>query len=139
MIDSDFLGADFFKADRLLKKMILFSLVVETDRDTCYRCGLKIESEKELSIDHKVSWRKSESPKELFYSLDNIAFSHLSCNAGASVKPKPPRKTHCPHGHEYTEENLFYTRKGSSIACKECLRLRNKKRKRRKAPVAQLD
>lgn len=43
---------------------------------------------------------------------------HAAINAG---------KTHCPHGHEYTPENT-YNRPGGGRSCRECNRLRLRKR-----------
>ena len=40
------------------------------------------------------------------------------------------RKTHCPKGHQYTEENTF--RYNGSRRCKECIRAYNRKLYRRK-------
>jgi len=39
-------------------------------------------------------------------------------------------KTHCPHGHPYSGENLHMYKSGRY--CRECKRLRNLKRNRRK-------
>lgn len=69
-----------------LKKNILFSLVQECGKDTCYRCGKKIEDVVNFSIEHKKPWQNSDTPKELFYDLNNIAFSHMNCNYGAASK-----------------------------------------------------
>ncbi|MBP7540882.1 MAG: hypothetical protein KA802_13235 [Saprospiraceae bacterium] len=33
-----------------------------------------------FSIEHKVSWLNSNNPVELYFDLNNISFSHLSCN-----------------------------------------------------------
>jgi hypothetical protein len=63
-----------------LRKMLLFSLVQATNRDTCYRCGNTINNADELSIDHKTPWLDTENPYELFFDLNNIAFSHKMCN-----------------------------------------------------------
>lgn len=41
----------------------------------------------ELSIEHKTPWLDSEDPKALFFDLNNIAFSHLSCNVSAAKHP----------------------------------------------------
>lgn len=77
-IKSDQLGMSGGKAQHKLRKMILFMLVQETGRDKCFKCGGLIESVDELSIEHKQPWLHV-SP-ELFWDLDNIAFSHLRCN-----------------------------------------------------------
>lgn len=34
-------------------------------------------------IEHKIPWLDSDKPKELFFDLENIGFSHLSCNIKA--------------------------------------------------------
>lgn len=85
------LGEDPSTAQGKLRKKILFFLVQETGRDNCFQCGKKIETEDELSIEHKKAWLNDENGKELFWDLDNIAFSHLNCNVGARVtKTKHP-------------------------------------------------
>ncbi len=40
----------------------------------------------EFSIEHKIPWQSAEDPKESFFDLDNIAFSHLKCNIKAASK-----------------------------------------------------
>lgn len=69
-----------------LRKSILFKLLKESKQNFCFQCGAEIETEEELSIEHKVPYLDSEDPKKLFFDLDNIAFSHLFCNIGASRK-----------------------------------------------------
>lgn len=76
------LGMDVGTASSQLKKSILFSAIKKLNQDTCYRCQKKIDTVNELSIDHIVPWIDSPSPKELFFDLDNVTFSHLSCNIG---------------------------------------------------------
>lgn len=73
-----FLGIPSGTAYGQLRKSIMFRLVQQTEQDSCYRCGEKIESEKDLSIEHKIAWL--DNSVELFWDLDNIAFSHLGCN-----------------------------------------------------------
>lgn len=65
-------------ATNRLRKNIMFDLVKKCNLDICYRCKKKIESVNDLSIDHKVDWENVSV--ELFWDLDNIAFSHLKCN-----------------------------------------------------------
>lgn len=81
------LGMPLGTASAKLRKSILFSLLKETGKNICYQCGRVIENEDELSIEHKVPYPDSDNPKELFFSLDNIAFSHLRCNIGAARHP----------------------------------------------------
>ena len=75
------LGTGISNASYKLRGMILFSLVEELNRNYCYRCGEVITIE-EFSIEHKINWLDSENPKQLYYDLKNIAFSHFKCNAG---------------------------------------------------------
>jgi len=58
--------------------MILFDLVKRLDEDICFKCSERIETIDELSIEHKQPWEGVSV--ELFWALDNIAFSHLRCN-----------------------------------------------------------
>lgn len=85
---SELLGENFSTATSKLRKSILFSLVQQLKLDTCHRCTLKIKSIDEFSIEHKESWQRAEIPSESFYDIDNIAFSHLRCNASAAYKHK---------------------------------------------------
>jgi len=62
---------------RLINK-ILFSLVVKAGRNTCFECGELIESELDISIEHKQPWENRDTA--LFWDLENIAFSHRRCN-----------------------------------------------------------
>lgn len=78
------LGIPIGKATHKLKKLILFNLVTNAKLNICYQCKLPIESDKELSIEHKIPYLDSDNPVHLFFDLDNIGFSHLKCNAGAA-------------------------------------------------------
>lgn len=78
------LGMPHGTASGQLRKKILFSLLEETNKNICFQCGNKIEKESDLSIEHKEPWLDSENPTKKFFDLDNIAFSHLSCNSGAA-------------------------------------------------------
>lgn len=80
------LGSDAGTLAHQLKKDILFHYIKKADENICYQCGLKICNVSELSIEHKIPWLDSLNPKKLFFDLDNIAFSHLSCNVGARRK-----------------------------------------------------
>ncbi|MAH47149.1 hypothetical protein CMI37_15080 [Candidatus Pacearchaeota archaeon] len=74
-----FLGMSYSTAFHRLRKSIMLMLLRRLDANWCYRCGGEIKTERELSIDHKKSWFNVSV--ELFWDLDNIAFSHLSCNS----------------------------------------------------------
>lgn len=75
---SAILGIPFGTAQSRLSRMIMFDLLQRLDEDDCFRCGEKIANIKELSVEHKLPWR--DDP-ELFWDLDNIAHSHISCNS----------------------------------------------------------
>lgn len=78
------LGEPYGTASAKLRKMILFSLIRRLELDVCFRCGKKIESIEDLSIEHIEAWLNSDSPREKFYDLNNIAFSHLRCNSSCA-------------------------------------------------------
>lgn len=93
---SEQLGMSYGKANNILKKNLLFSFAQKTNMDKCFQCGEKIESIDNFSIEHKKAWLDSENPKDLFFDLDNIAFSHTKCNFGARRKPEKTAKEKNP-------------------------------------------
>ena len=92
------LGMPHGTAQGKLKKSIMFWLLSRLNLNKCFRCKKKIETIKELSVEHKEHWLDSDDPVGLFFDLDNIAFSHLSCNSGNSRQPNKkyddPMETH---------------------------------------------
>lgn len=70
--------SSFSVARNRLVKMILFGLVGHMGLDSCFKCNKKIENIKEFTIEHKKPWL-DVSP-DLFWDLQNIAFSHSKCN-----------------------------------------------------------
>lgn len=78
------LGMPRGRARHVLIKQLLLHMAQQLGWDNCYRCKKKIETIESLSIEHKKAWFLSDNPKELYWDLDNIAFSHLSCNIGHS-------------------------------------------------------
>lgn len=75
---SVFLGENISTAQHRLRKQLLFHYVSKAGDAICFKCGTLIENVDDLSIEHKLPWLHN-SP-ELFWDLDNIAFSHLTCN-----------------------------------------------------------
>lgn len=75
---SAFLGMPHGTASHRLRKMIFFELLRKHNENVCFRCKREIETADDLSIEHKQPWEGSSV--ELFWSLDNIAFSHRYCN-----------------------------------------------------------
>jgi hypothetical protein len=145
---SDFLGEPYGTACSRLRKELLFLLACETRKSACFRCGLPIASIGEFSIDHKQEWLYVNP--ELFWDLDNVAFSHLSCNIRSQRKPT---RIVCPSGHSWCQkceaclpEGNFYkqsphsrasrqrTRNGLRQSCKACdNKLRTEQRRRNRA------
>ena len=74
-----FLGMNYGTACSKLRKEILFDYVKKAGNDICFRCGKRIESVREFSIEHKKAWLHEDAG--LFWALENIAFSHLRCNS----------------------------------------------------------
>ena len=81
---SEQLGINFGTASGRLRKDVMFHLLQKHGENVCYRCKEFIETVKELSIEHKRAWLDSEDPVGLFFDLENVAFSHLSCNISES-------------------------------------------------------
>lgn len=88
---ADQLGMPHGTASNRLRKSIIFDLLKKSDKNFCFQCGTEIETEDELSIEHKIPYLDSTDPVDLFFSLDNIGFSHLSCNVAAA---RPRKRKH---------------------------------------------
>jgi hypothetical protein len=80
------LGMDPGTASNRLVKDILWNYIVKSEEDTCYRCKQKLDRDN-FSIEHIEPWLHSEDPLDLFFNLENIAYSHKSCNYAAARKP----------------------------------------------------
>lgn len=117
------LGENFSTASHKLRKMILFSLVQKLELDNCHRCTLKIEKIEHFSIEHIEAWQSATDPIESFYSLDNIAFSHLNCNIAAASKPLQKYGTR----KEYRAANWarYYAKNKEQVLKKKRDRYRN--------------
>ncbi len=92
------LGMPFGTAQHRLKKMVMFDLVKRLELNFCFRCGNPINSVDEFSIEHKKPWQGIDA--DLFWDLENIAFSHLSCNSSATDHRKTftAQMKRCPEG-----------------------------------------
>ena|ERR1035437_7511225 len=82
------LGMPRGTAGAKLKKALLFSMAVRLNEDNCFRCNSSILKIEDFSIEHKIPWLDGEKPIELFFDLENIAFSHLKCNISAARRSK---------------------------------------------------
>ncbi len=107
-----FLGMAIGTATHQLRKQILFKYVKLAGEDICFKCELPIETVAELSIEHKLPWLGIST--ELFWDLDNIAFSHLTCNRphvyGSTKRRKigPEGTAWCPDHEEFLPIEAFY-------------------------------
>jgi hypothetical protein len=89
------LGMDFGKANQRLFKMMVWKMATKCGMDKCSHCKQRIEEPENLSLEHIVPWRGIEgrpARPELFWDLDNIAFSHIWCNAGTPTRGQGNRK-----------------------------------------------
>lgn len=84
---SEMLGMSHGCAAAQLRKSIMFLLVQRVGMDVCFQCKEKITDVAQFSIEHKFPWQQSPTPKEMFFDLENIAFSHYICNVRAGTKP----------------------------------------------------
>lgn len=76
------LGFSYMAARVKLARMIMIKLIFEAKKNICYRCNKIIETEKDLTIDHKEQWFNINP--DLFWNYKNIAFSHYGCNSSHS-------------------------------------------------------
>jgi len=131
---ADFLGIPFGTAMGRLRRALMFQLIQQCGRDVCFKCNEKIAHEEEMSIDHKKPWLYVR--QELFWDLDNIAFSHRKCN-----RPDRPNysfgKIEVPDGMSWCsgcqkprlikffgKSNQKYTRNGRRPYCNDCRKKR---------------
>jgi len=68
-------------ANSKLRKKILFELLRKIGANKCRHCGLDIVLSEDLAIEHLQDWKDNQ---DLFWMLNNIAFSHLDCSSGAA-------------------------------------------------------
>jgi hypothetical protein len=129
---SAFLGMPHGTANNRLRKMVLFHLLQKHGENVCFKCAGTIESTDELSMEHKQPWEGISV--ELFWSLDNIAFSHLRCNiphryVGGGVgkrKVGPEGTAWCVECKTFSPTNEFSRNKsrwnGLQNHCNRCIR-----------------
>ena len=104
------LGMPHGTARARLVKNLMFDMMHRLGEDKCFRCGVSIDSTDELSIEHKEPWLFVDV--ELFWDLNNIAFSHLSCNR--PDRPKGFEVGHPPYGNSVAKTE------GDRIRCGSC-------------------
>ena len=92
------LGMNPSTASNRLNKQLLYTFAKKLDMHWCYHCGAEILGVEDMSIEHKTPWLHSEDPVSLYFDIENIAFSHKSCNYGAARKFN---KQECPSVGSY--------------------------------------
>ena len=79
------LGMNPSTAAHRLRTDIMFKIIMDAGY-VCHQCG-EVLTRDTFSIEHKEPWLDSENPLKLYFDLENIAFSHYSCNVGAARQP----------------------------------------------------
>ncbi len=79
------LGMPYGTACNRLRKQVMFLLLCKLGENVCVRCNGDITTVEQLSLEHKIAWLDNDVV--LFWDLNNIAFSHLSCNISAGRRP----------------------------------------------------
>jgi hypothetical protein len=74
-----------------LRVLVMLDLLARLGRDACYRCGERIATAEELSVEHKVAWLDNDP--QLFWDRANIAFSHRRCNSRAASRTRQGEST----------------------------------------------
>lgn len=72
-IKADLLGMPYGTANNKLRKALLFDCAKRLNEDRCFRCGIKIETIEEFSIEHKNAWARQDDPIDAFFDLGNRA------------------------------------------------------------------
>jgi hypothetical protein len=133
---SAFLGMPHGTASNRLRKLVLFNTLQRHGENVCFKCSTPIETADELSIEHKLPWEGVSV--DLFWSLDNIAFSHLRCNrnhryksGGAKRRKVGPEGTAWCRGCKTFRSVAEFCRNrsrwnGLQAWCNVCLRPRRK-------------
>lgn len=87
------LGMPLGTAQHRLRIQLLFKYIKKAGENFCFDCKEEILQPNEISIQHKKVWLHVDV--NLFWDLDNIAFSHRWCN-----KPEryPHKGSKAPHG-----------------------------------------
>ena len=126
------LGVSFGKAANRLRKLVMFRLIQKTGEDMCFRCGEQIEAVADLSLEHRMPWLDSTDPVGLFFDLENVTFSHISCNSGARkngtfvTRRRGDGKLRCSHCHNWKAEDAFTIDRrdvtGRACECRQCMK-----------------
>jgi hypothetical protein len=132
------LGMPHGTATHRLRKMILFSVLKRHNEAVCFKCGEQIETVQDLSIEHKQPWEGISA--ELFWDLENIAFSHIRCNrphrngGGDHRIVEPEGSAWCCDCKKFRNLDGFNSNSGrpngKDYICRDCKKIRNQTRVR---------
>lgn len=123
------LGMPYGTANGRLRKNILFHLLKKHNENVCVRCCQPILVVEDLSIEHIKPWEGISA--DLFWDLENVAFSHLSCNVPHTYHGGEPQRKIGPEGtswcgihQNFISNDLFYKKanrwNGFGPNCKSC-------------------
>lgn len=137
------LGMSHGAAANRLRKLVLFRQLEKHQENICVKCGEKILTVEDLSIEHIQPWEGRDA--SLFWDLNNIAFSHMVCNQPHLRRGGTPRRTQAPEGTSwcYTHKAFLPVEKfnkkperwnGLRHECSECeIKYKNSMRAKRQS------
>lgn len=122
------LGMPWGTANAKLRKMILWTLLLKLGGNNCFKCEKPIETIEELSIEHKQPWQGVSA--DLFWDMNNIAFSHLRCNT-----PHRPGEGNRKTGKTFHAESAFYPREARWNGLHHHCKAHQKQERAKRVPV----
>lgn len=125
---SEQLGMSHGAAAGQLRKRVLFHLLTKLGENVCFKCSEVIDKVEDLSIEHKQPWEGRSA--ELFWDIENIAFSHLHCNrvdTNGAIKLRkvgPPGTAWCSVHKQFLPVGSFNKKSdrwsGINWRCRDC-------------------
>ena len=80
--------------------------------EICFQCKQPITTVETFSIEHKLPWLHSPNPSQMYFDLENIAFSHLRCNIAANRYLGPPADPEgCSQRANARKRNVYFRKK----------------------------
>ncbi len=104
-------------------------------------CGYgSVFHERKTKRVHRVVWQLNRGPIPTGLELDHLCRNRRCCNPDhlepvtrsenalrSPLVRRPPLKTHCPQGHEYSPENTLVRKNGGGRTCRICARAHGRK------------